>query len=158
LKKILPGNYTAVYRTALAAGGLVAAVVLSGCVSPAINADGYRGKVSQSAKKMVGVINSARLAVQLDLDGKMLHTVTDNVVTDAESDAQSVVSALDSVQPPDVPSIKLRSDTDDLLQQAVSQLGDLRIAVRRGDQPDMRSTVGDLGQTVVQVENLQDVT
>lgn len=133
-------------------------LVLGGCVSPAINADGYRGKVSQSAKKMVGLINSARLAVRLDLDGRMLHTVTDNVVTDAETDANSVLTSLDSVQPPDRGSIQLRSDADDVLQQAASQLADLRIAVRRRDQADMRSTADDLAKTLAGVQHLQDVT
>ncbi len=80
-------------------------LLLSACVSPAINADGYRGKVMQSAKKMSGLIGAARLAVQLDLDHKMLRTVTDNVVTDAENDAGSVVTALGSVQPPDAASV-----------------------------------------------------
>jgi hypothetical protein len=163
LARIIFGNEAIVSRSrgarrlALVAG-IASVVVLAGCVSPAINVDGYRGKVSQSAKKMVGLVNAARLAAQLDLDGKMLHTITDNVVTDAEKDAQSVLSALDSVQPPDESSIKLRSNADDVLQQAASQLADLRIAVRRRDQPSMRSTLGDLGKTLADVQHVQDVT
>jgi hypothetical protein len=139
---------------------LVGAVVLllSACVSPAINADGYRGKVVQSAKKMVGLIGAARLAVQLDLDHKMLRTVTDNVVTDAENDAGSVVTALDSVQPPDSASLTLRDQAGDILQNASSQLADLRIALRRNDKPGMRAAMDDLGKTLVDVRHLQDTT
>jgi len=158
LNIIREGNHSAVNRRVLLSSCVAAVVALSGCVSPAINADGYRGKVSQSAKKMIGLINSATLAARLDLDGRMLHTITDNVVTDAERDADSVLTALDSVQPPDAASIKLRSDADDALQQAASQLADLRIAVRRRDQDDMQSTVDDLAKTLADVEHLQDVT
>lgn len=135
-----------------------AILLLAGCVSPAINAEGYRGKVSQSARKMVGLINTGRLAVQLDVGGRMLHTVTDTVVTNAERDAQSVVTSLDSVQPPDPGSISLRNNADDVLQQAASQLADLRIAVRRRDQAGMRSTLNELGATLAGVQHLQDVT
>ena len=134
------------------------ALVLCGCVSPAVNADGYRGKVSQSAKKMVGLINSAGLAARLDLDGRMLHTVTDNVVTDAERDAQSVLTSLGSVQPPDQASITLRNASDDVLQQAASQLSDLRIAVRRRDQHAMQSSLADLDKTLTAVQHLQEST
>ncbi|HYU04199.1 MAG TPA: hypothetical protein VEL02_10200 [Jatrophihabitantaceae bacterium] len=133
-------------------------LLLSACVSPAINADGYRGKVMQSAKKMSGLIGAARLAAQLDLDHKMLRTVTDNVVTDAENDAGSVVTALDSVQPPDAVSVKLRDHADEILQDASSQLADLRIALRRNDEPGMRAAMDDLANTLVEAEHLQDST
>lgn len=137
---------------------MLTVLTLASCVTPAINAAGYRGKVSQSARKMAGVVASAQLAVQLDLDGKMLHTLTDTVVTNAENDAQSVLNALDSVQPPDHPSIALRDHADNVLQQAASQLADLRIAVRRSDRAAMRSSLGELGKTLDALSHLQDVT
>lgn len=145
-------------RGAAVLAGFAAAVLLAGCVSPAVNEDGYRGKVSQSAKKMVGLINSGRLAAGLDLDGRMLHTLTDNVVTNAERDANSVVTSLGSVQPPDAAMVVLRNTANDVLQQAASQLADLRIAVRRGDRDGMRATAADLGKTLAAVQHLQDVT
>lgn len=106
---------------------------------------------------MAGIIDAARLAAQLDLDGKMLYTVTDNVVTNAENDAQSVVNSLDTVQPPDASTVQLRSNADDVLQNAASELADLRIALRRGDQDGMRSAIGDLTKTLGDVQHLQDV-
>ena len=133
-------------------------VLLSACVSPAVDAGGYRGKVMQSAKKMSGLIGAARLAVQLDFDHKMLRTVTDNVVTDAENDAGSVVTALGSVQPPDAASVTLRDHADEILQDASSQLADLRIALRRNDKPGMRAAMDDLGKTLAEVQQLQDNT
>jgi hypothetical protein len=127
-------------------------------VSPAINAEGYRGKVGHSAQKMVGVIGSAQLASELDLQGKLLDTVADQTISDAEQDAQSVITSLDSVQPPDQASVTLRTRADQILQDASSQLSDLRIAQRRGDQGSMRHTLGELATTLTAVQKLQDQT
>jgi hypothetical protein len=132
--------------------------IFCGCVSPAINADGYRGKVGHSAQRMVGIIGSARLAAVLDLQGKVLDTVADETISDAEQDAQSVITSLDSVQPPDRASITLRTQADQVLQDASSQLSDLRIAQRRGDQASMRHTLGELATTLTAVQKLQDQT
>lgn len=143
---------------AATAGVLLVVLTLAGCVTPAINAEGYRGKVSQSAKKMAGVVASAQLAAQLDLDGRMLQTLTDTIVTSAENDAQSVLTAFDGVQPPDEPSIALRDRADNVLQPASSQLSDLRIAVRRRDRANMRSSLHDLGKTLTQLNHLQAAT
>jgi hypothetical protein len=99
---------------------LSAVVVLgtTSCVSPAINSEGYRGKVEQSAKTLVGIIGSAQLAAQLELDGKMLSTITDELISEAEQDSQSVSTSLDSVQPPNQESISLRDRADSVLQDA----------------------------------------
>jgi hypothetical protein len=77
-------------------------------------------------------------------------------VSKAETDAQSVLTALDSVQPPDAPAIGLRNRADDLLQPAASELADLRIAVRRQDRATMRSTMAELEGTLRKVQQLQD--
>jgi hypothetical protein len=117
---------------------------LASCVSPALDANSYRDKVTHSAESMGGIVRSAVLAARLDVDGKMLSTVTDTVVSQSEQDAQSVVTALDSVQPPDAGSIKVRSDADAVLQAASNGLSDLRIAVRRGDEASMRDVLAQL--------------
>jgi hypothetical protein len=142
----------------LAIGCLVLAAALCSCVSPATNAEGYRGKVGHSAQKMVGIIGSAQLAAELYLQDKLLDTVADQTISDAEQDAQSVLTSLDSVQPPDQASITLRSGADQVLQDASSQLSDLRIAQRRSDRDSMRHTLGDLATTLTKVQKLQDQT
>jgi hypothetical protein len=144
-------------RRASAAVAFAAVVVCAttSCVSPAINSEGYRGKVQQSATRLVGVIGSAQLAAQLELDGKMLSTITDELISEAEQDAQSVSSSLDSVQPPDQASISLRDRADSVLQDASSQLSDLRIAERRGDRDGMRTTLDELAKTLVRAHQLE---
>jgi hypothetical protein len=105
---------------------------------------------------MAGIMGAAMLAAQLDLAGKMFQTASDNIVSDAENDAQSVVTSLSVVQPPDVISIQLRSRAEDVLQNAASQLSDLRIALRRDDRLGMRSALADLGKSLADVQHLQE--
>jgi hypothetical protein len=134
----------------------VALLALSSCVSPAHDSTGYRNKVGHSAEKMAGIIGSAQLAAEQDLAGKSFGTFADQVISQAEQDAQSVVGQLDSVQPPDEQSIQLRDQADNILQPAASQLSDLRIAQRRGDQAAMRQSLKDLADSLDKVQKLQD--
>src|ERR1019366_1493365 len=48
-----------------------------------------------------------RNAVTLDLEGKSTGALTNNLVSDAEMDAGSIITAFDSRQPPNRESIKL---------------------------------------------------
>jgi hypothetical protein len=133
---------------------LPAVTVVSGCVSPAVDAGGYQDKVGHSAEQMVGIVNTARLAVQLDLRGKMTQSLLDTVVTDAENDAQSVLTAFETVQPPDPASVRLRTSTDNVLQDAASNLSDLRIAVRRSDRGAKVKLVADLNKSTEDLQQL----
>lgn len=137
---------------------VVALAMVSGCASPAINDAGYRGKVTHSAQVMIGIVGSAQLATQLDLSGKMIANVTDTIVSQAEQDAQSVLTALDSRQPPDEASVNLKSDADQPLQAAAGELTDLRIAVRRDDHAGERKSLSDLAKTLEQLKKLQAST
>lgn len=143
-------------RVILLAIASVALLALSSCVSPAHDSTGYRNKVGHSAEKMAGIIGSAQLAAEQDLAGKSFGTFADQVISQAEQDAQSVVGQLDSVQPPDEQSIQLRDQADNILQPAASQLSDLRIAQRRGDQAAMRQSLKDLADSLDKVQKLQD--
>jgi hypothetical protein len=143
-------------RRIVAAVASVSLLALSSCVSPAHNAAGYRNKVGHSAEKMAGIIGSAQLAAEQQLAGKSFGTFADQVISQAEQDAQSVVGQLDSVQPPDEQSIQLRDQADEVLQAAAGQLSDLRIAERRGDDAAMRQSLTDLASSLDKVQKLQD--
>jgi hypothetical protein len=134
----------------------VSLLALSSCVSPAVDSTGYRNKVGHAAEKMAGIIGSAQLAAEQDLAGKSFSAFADQLISQAEQDAQSVVGQLDSVQPPDEQSIQLRNQADDVLQAAASQLSDLRIAQRRDDQAGMRQSLKDLSDSLDKVQKLQD--
>lgn len=128
---------------------------LTGCVSPAIDDAGYRGKAVHSVDQMLGIVNTARLAVRLDLRGRMIESVTDTVVSDAENDAQSVLSAFETVQPPSERMVLLRSTVDTPLQDAASNISDLRIAERRNERPGERKALGELAKSVAELQKLQ---
>lgn len=144
------------HRAIVLAIASVLLLALSSCVSPAIDSSGYRNKVGHAAEKMAGIIGAAQLAAEQQLAGKSFGTFADQVISQAEQDAQSVVGQLDSVQPPDEQSIQLRNQADDILQPPASQLSDLRIAVRRGDDSAMRQSLTDLAASLDKVQKLQD--
>jgi hypothetical protein len=135
---------------------LSASAVLSACVTPAIDENGYRGKIDHSAHQLVGVLGVARLAAQLDLDGRLLGSVTDTTITEAENDAGSVLTAFEAVQPPDDAMVTLRSAADDTIQAAVGNLADLRIAMRRGDADGMRQAIAEIEDSIGKLRELQD--
>ena len=114
------------------------AVLLSGCfLSPATNPADYGNKAGNSAQAMISNIQSADLAVSLELQGRSTGALTNDVVSDAESDADSVITAFDSRQPPSPPSETLKDEIDIPLEKAADGLTSLRIAVRQGDRAAM---------------------
>lgn len=135
---------------------LLIASLLAGCAEPASTYSDYRAKAANSVKKMIGVVAAGQLAAQLDLKDKMFATLTDNVVSNAESDASSAQSSFDTRQPPDARSLRLKNVVDGPLQDATNQLTDLRIAVRNADQQGMRSALNDLAKTTAALNKLQD--
>jgi hypothetical protein len=153
----LRGHLALPVRRAVLVGAALPWLALSACVAPAVDRSGYQGKVEHSAQEMAGIIGSAQLAAGLDLRGRMLFNVTDTVVSDAEQDAQSVLSSLDSVQPPDAASVKLRDSADQVLQNAAGELADLRIAFRRHDRAGERQVLAALTRTLSKVTQLQDL-
>lgn len=141
--------------SALMTGLLVAsAVVLSACVSPAVNAEGYRGKVAHSEQRMETVVASARLTAELSLTGKLLHTVADGLVTRAEDEAESIASGLRSVQPPDDASVRLMKRSLPVLEGVADALTDLRLALRRRDETAMKAALSDLAERAAQLPSL----
>lgn len=83
-------------RGCLATTATALSLLLAGCVGPTVTDAGYRNKVATTAQQISSSIASARLAVQLDLDGRMAFALTDQTVSDAESDADSAATALAS--------------------------------------------------------------
>ena len=72
--------------------------------------------------------------------------------TDAEKDADSMQTTLDSRQPPDDRSIALKNQADQAVQSAVTGLTDLRIAVRRNDIPGIRKAEAELAKVLPQLK------
>jgi hypothetical protein len=139
-------------RAAAMLAGLCTALVAAGCASPSPSYPDYRGKVQQTATAMISAVATGQLAAGLLVAGRSTGTFTDAVVTDAEKDADSAQTALDSRQPPDARSIALKQQADQAVQSAVTGLTDLRIAVRRDDIPGIRRADAELAKVLPQLE------
>jgi len=74
----------------------------------------------------------------------------------AEEQASSVQSTFDSVQPPNRDADRLRDEVDGLLTQAVSVLGDVRIAARRGDNAGVTAQAAALADISQRLRDLED--
>lgn len=132
----------------------LAAIAAGGCAEPSGSFGDYQSKVHETATDMVSALATAQLAAQQFLHHRATQSFTDVVVSNAESDANSDQSTLDSRQPPDGKSDALKNKVDQMLQQATSTLTDLRIAVRRNDRSGIVSALQQLQQPLEQLQGL----
>jgi hypothetical protein len=140
-----------------ATASLVLAVALAGCATPSSGYEDYQQKVATTAAAMSSAVSSARLGAQAWQRGQLTASYADNVVTNAERDAESVITALDSRQPPDERSIRLKDRADQPLQDASNALTDLRIALRRGDPAGVDTALGQLKQPAQELGRLSNL-
>jgi hypothetical protein len=141
----------AFWRVASTLTALAATLIVAGCAAPSFDYGDYRGKVDQTAVAMMSAVATGQLAAGQFLAGRSTGAFADAVVTDAEKDAGSIQTALDSRQPPDSRSIALKDQADQAVQSAVTGLGDLRIAVRRADASGIRQAQRELAQALKQL-------
>jgi hypothetical protein len=113
--------------------GALGLLVLGGCVGPARTTDDYTRKASTSVHDVHSAVETARLGVDAVARDRTTGPYASVLLGQAEEQATSVQSTFDSVQPPNEDADRLRDEVDGLLTQAVSVLGDVRIAARRGD-------------------------
>ncbi len=141
-------------RRLLAVLPLITVLLLAGCVGPTLTASGYRHKVTDTVRTVGSAVASGTYAAQLDLDGRLALAVADTVVSNAEDDADSAQSALDSREPPDDRSLAFGDKARQSIQDAVDGLRELRIAVRRGDRAAIRKAIDDLAGPARQLAEL----
>lgn len=142
-------------RAAITGAVLAGCLGLTGCVGPTVTDASYSTMVAATAEQISSAIASARLAVQLDLNGKAAFQLTDQTVTDAESDADSAAAALLSRQPPDGAALGLYRQTIGPIQSAVDALRTLRIEVRRGDRGAMARALSALDGVARDIDRLR---
>jgi hypothetical protein len=127
---------------------------LAGCVTPAFDRSDYVAKTVPTVESAISSLETARLAVEsLDRHGLPLAPV-EVAVTDAEDVLGSVSGTFVAIQPPSQELDALRNDVLDLLDKAEDQMGDTRIAVRRGDVEAAVAVVDASKQTVAEMEAL----
>lgn len=148
-----PPGRAGVARTFVATALLCATAL--GCAGPTTDPAVYREMATETAAAMTGILTTARIAAELGLAGRMLPTVTDTMVSDAESDAGSVQTTFGSRQPPDAASDAVREAVTTPVQDATSALADLRIAVRRGDAAAVRAALVEVRALTAEFRRLQ---
>jgi hypothetical protein len=104
---------------------------------------------------MVSNLASAQLVAELGLRGSTFPVFTDDSITQAENDADSVNSTFTSRQPPDTRSDALRQKMSQALSDATSALTDLRVAVRMDDPAAVRKALGEVGKSLKTFTDLQ---
>jgi hypothetical protein len=131
--------------------------LVAACVGPSRSTADYREKAANSAEAMRSVVQTSRLVTEAALDGKAPSRYTALVLSESENDADSISDSFSTVQPPSRESDRLRERTTTLLDGTTSLLADLRIAVRRGDEGQMRDLVGHLARVSKRLERLSSI-
>lgn len=136
---------------------LLLAAVLVACAAPTLSYSTYRYEVAETARQVSSALGSARIAAMLDLRGGMALSVTDTVVSDAESDADSAQETFETRQPPDNRSELLHQRASTAVSNAVDEVRALRIAVGANQTGRMRSLVTSLNTQRGKLQQLQKV-
>lgn len=129
-------------------------LVLAGCASPAWSDASYHGKAIRSAQEMSSAVASARIGARQYVSGRLTSQAADTVVSDAEQDAQGVLAAFETRQPPDPASRQVFEAFDPLLQQAAGSITDLRMALRADDRGGISSALDDLAAESPKLQRL----
>jgi hypothetical protein len=110
----------------------VAALLLTGCVTPATGRDSYSDKAVTSVRAATSEVQTARLVLQLLSTHRVLSPYADETLTANEEAVGSISSTFGSVQPPRGDD-GLRDAVASLLSDAEDAVGHARIAARRSD-------------------------
>jgi hypothetical protein len=112
---------------------VVVAAAVVGCTGPVRSDDVYASKAAATARAEASAVQTALLVVQQAGERRLFGRTVAQALAEAASDGRDIQSTFDAIQPPDHRADLLRSQLDELLAAAVSDLEDLRTAGRRGD-------------------------
>jgi hypothetical protein len=121
-------------RLRVAAGALVVALALSGCVGSARTTQTYEDKAVRTANDSLSALQTALLSVHTSLRGRLMQAYLETVLSESEDAFSSVQSTFDSIQPPDTGRAdQLHHSLDKLLADGADGMAQLRILARRQD-------------------------
>jgi hypothetical protein len=139
-------------------GLLAMAAVLvagTGCSSSARTDDDYRHKVANTAETLNGVLGTVELT--LKVAHKTPAPYLSVTFAEADDDASATVGNFDAIQPPSAVADRLRDQLDEVMQDAVSMLDDLRIAARRNRTNELADLAKPLHGLQLKLTKLEDV-
>jgi hypothetical protein len=123
---------------------LLAAVTLTGCVTPAPDSGAYRQNARGALDSGITHTSTAALTVRQRLAGKVTGPYTDVLLTDSERAIGPIEDSFSAPQPPHAPDDRLRTSVRTLLGSSEDAISLARIAARRDDRPGLRSALRDL--------------
>jgi hypothetical protein len=135
---------------------VAAGMLLSGCVSSSRTARDYELKAGNSAKAVASSVATATLGARTAAKHQATGPYLSVLLGRGETDAESVQSTFDSVQPPDASADQLRKDLDGLLSSAIDGLSAMRITVRRGELGRLPHQADLLAATLKQLRAVAD--
>jgi hypothetical protein len=119
--------------------------LLAGCVAPAPTTSAYESKAGMTADAAVSELRTALVATDTYVHGRLPAVYLETLLVEAEEALGSVVTTFDSIQPPAAAAADaLRATLDPLLEDAGTGVTELRIAARRDQLDDLRTTADDL--------------
>jgi predicted small secreted protein len=145
-------------QPAVAALLAVAATTITACAGPTSDLSDYRHKAANSAEAMASQVQTALLTGQLVLDRRVPLDYAATTASNVDDDASSVEQTFDSRQPPDSAAADdLRDRLDAAMTDATSSISDMRIAIRRGSDADIRAAAQSLKNALPPLQELQDI-
>jgi hypothetical protein len=153
----LHGGRNVVRKAGPAVAGFLAVAVATGCAGPSRTNDDFRHKVANTAETFASCVQTGILTAELLLKHRMPVRYAASTVSEVEDDASSAQTTLDSRQPPSQQSDDLRDKADDVFEQALSGLTDLRVAVRRSAIDELPDLIDQLKQSASDLDDLQQI-
>src|SRR3954452_19502832 len=131
---------------------------VAACAGPTSDVADYRHKAANSAEAMASQVQTGLLTGRLVLDRRLPLDYAATTASDVDDDASSVQQTFDSRQPPDSPAADaLRDQVDKAMTDATGAIADLRIAVRRGSDSDIRAAIRLLVKALPPLQKLQGI-
>lgn len=131
--------------------------LFGGCVGPSRTDGDFRSKTAESAQVMISLVETARLTSEAAAEGKASAPYVSVQLSEAETDAASVITAYSSVQPPSRSADRLREEALAAFDAAHGHLEKLRIAAFRAELDKLPHLAEPLAETVQRLERFEEV-
>jgi hypothetical protein len=146
-----------VIRRAVTCVLLVLYLLAMGCSLPALDFGDYHFKATEAADATISEAQTAILAGDLWLRGRLFHNSLAVQLEDAEQAAAAALDGFASIlPPPDHRSEALRADLVPLLENTADLIAQLRFAVRHGDVVGFRRLHRSLEESTRRLETWAD--
>ena len=129
--------------------------VCTGCASSSRTDEDYRHKVANTAETLNGVLGTVQVA--LEVTARAPAPYLSVTFAEADDDASATVGNFDAIQPPSATADELRGRLDQVMQDTVSMLDDLRIAARRNRMSELADLAKPLSMLQDKLDTLEGV-